>query len=105
MSGDGRPAHAYYSLESTVRQPRWSDRFGSDSEELKVKIRLPEHHRDFRLTVPETFAMVEWFETLDDWGENVALTRSRHLIRGSLSLDGFRSGWMAAIAALGHEQT
>jgi hypothetical protein len=45
--------------------------------------------------------MVGWFEALDDWGENVALTRSRHLIDGSLSLDGFRSGWMAAIAALG----
>src|SRR5215468_8896189 len=29
------------------------------------------------------------------------LTGSRHLIDGSLSLDGFRSGWMAVIAALG----
>ena len=28
------------------------------------------------------------------------LTRSRHLIDGSLSLDGFRSGWIAAMAAL-----
>jgi hypothetical protein len=39
-------------------------------------------------------------EALDDWGENVALTRSRHLIDGSLSLDGFRGGWTAAMAAL-----
>jgi hypothetical protein len=31
--------------------------------------------------------MVEWFEALDDWDENVALTRSRDLIDGSLSLD------------------
>jgi len=45
-------------------------------------------------------SMVGWFEALDDWGENVALTRSRRLIGGSLSLDGFRSGWMAAMAAL-----
>jgi hypothetical protein len=45
--------------------------------------------------------MTRWFEALDDWGENVFLTRSRHLIDGSLSLDGFRSGWMAAMAALG----
>jgi hypothetical protein len=48
--------------------------------------------------------MVGWFEALDDWGENVALTRSRHLIDGSLSLDGFRSGWMAAMAALGYKR-
>src|SRR5215831_9287213 len=45
-----------------------------------------------------------WFEALDDWGEHVARTRSRHLIDGSLSLDGFRSGWMAAMAALGHKR-
>jgi hypothetical protein len=35
---------------------------------------------------------VGWFEASDGWDENVALTRSRHLIDGSLSLDGFRSG-------------
>jgi hypothetical protein len=29
--------------------------------------------------------MVEWFEALDDWDEYVTLTRSRHLIDGSLS--------------------
>jgi hypothetical protein len=40
-------------------------------------------------------------EALDDWGENVALARSRHLVDGSFSVDGFRSGWMAAMAALG----
>src|SRR5215469_16153719 len=33
------------------------------------------------------------------------LTRSRHLIDGSLFLDGFRSGWMAAIAALGSRRS
>jgi len=33
--------------------------------------------------------MVGWFEAVDDWGENVALTRSRHLIDGSLSADSF----------------
>ena len=47
--------------------------------------------RDFRLTVPETLRMVGWFEALDAWGENVALTRSRQLIDGSLSLDSVRS--------------
>jgi hypothetical protein len=45
--------------------------------------------------------MVGWFEAVDDWCENAALTRSRHLIDGSLSLDGFRSGWMAANGSLG----
>jgi hypothetical protein len=40
-------------------------------------------------------------EAPDDWGENVALTQSQHLIDGSLSLDDFRSGWVAAMAALG----
>ena len=49
--------------------------------------------------------MVGWFEALDDWGENLALTRSKHLIDGSLTLDGFRSGWMAAMAALGQQET
>jgi hypothetical protein len=44
-------------------------------------------------------------EVPDDRGENVALTRSRHLIDGSLSLDGFRSGWIAATAALGDKLT
>ena len=33
--------------------------------------------------------MVGWFEAVDYWGENVALTRSRHLIDGSLSVDSF----------------
>jgi hypothetical protein len=33
--------------------------------------------------------MVGWLEAVDDWGENVALTRSRHLIDGSLSVDSF----------------
>src|SRR5262245_7477897 len=33
------------------------------------------------------------------------LMRYRHLIDGSLSLDGFRSGWIAAAAALGHFRT
>src|SRR5215831_17682954 len=52
---------------------------------------------------PETFVMVvgRWFEAVDDWCENAALTRSRHHIDGSLSLDGFRSGWMAANGSLG----
>ena len=49
--------------------------------------------------------MVGWFEAFDDWGEDAALTRSRHLIDGSLSLDGFRVGWMAAMAALDHFRT
>ena len=31
--------------------------------------------------------------------------RSRHLIGDSLCTDGFRSGWMAAMAALGPEET
>jgi len=44
--------------------------------------------------------MVGWFEAPDDKGENVALTRSRHLIDGSVSLDGFRGEWMAATVAL-----
>src|SRR5262249_19194786 len=60
----------------------------------------------FHAPGPETLrdgrrSMVGWFEALDDCGENVALTRSRHLIDGSLSLDGFRSGWTVAMAALG----
>jgi len=45
--------------------------------------------------------MVGWFEALDDWGENVALRDYGHLTDGSLSLDGFRSGWMVAMADLG----
>jgi hypothetical protein len=32
-------------------------------------------------------------EAPGDWGEDRALTRSRHLMDGSLSLGGFRSGW------------
>ena len=45
---------------------------------------------------PETLRDDRMVEAPDDWGGNVALTRSQHLIDGSLSLDGFRSGWMAA---------
>jgi hypothetical protein len=37
----------------------------------------------------------------DDWRESCALTRSRHLIDGNLSLDSVRAGRMAATAALG----
>ena len=40
-------------------------------------------------------------EAPDDWGKNVALTRSRHLIDGGLPLDCFRVGWMTAMAVLG----
>jgi len=63
-----------------------------------------------RTAGPKAFAMVDgrvvgWFEALDDWGENVALTRSRHLIDGSLSLDGFRVGWMAATPVLSQNPT
>ena len=66
--------------------------------------------RVFRLTVPETFAMVvgRWSDGSRPstiWAKIFALTRSRHLIDGSLSLDGFRSGWMAAMAALGQQRT
>jgi len=42
--------------------------------------------RDFFTAVLETFAMVGWFEAVDDWGENVALTRSRHLVEGTAYL-------------------
>ena len=45
-----------------------------------------------RVAIPRDVAgwpMVGWFEAVDDWGENVALTRSRHLIDGSLSVDSF----------------
>ena len=49
---------------------------------------------------PDTLPDGRMVEAPDDWGENV-LTRSRHLVDGSLSLDGFRSGWMAAMTAFG----
>jgi len=32
------------------------------------------------------WSMVGWFEAVDDWGENVALTRSRHLVEGTAYL-------------------
>jgi hypothetical protein len=46
-------------------------------------------------------------EALDDWvGAKIVPSRDhRHFIDGSLSLDSFRVGCMAAAAALGHKPT
>jgi hypothetical protein len=83
----------------------WLDRFSVFDFFLVQNLQLT--NRDYSLRaqrrcgmVVVRWPMVGWFEALDDWGENVYLTRSRHLIDGSLSLDGFRSGWMAATVAL-----